>query len=211
MEYQGTFTIGRRENIRFNLYVMRGRFILMAALVFVIIAVMLGASTYGQTMSVPAALLRGIPLGLGGAALFLVVNTVMLMTRINRAYKDQRAQEFTQDVTIGREGVRASSTRGAALLKWGNIVRVRESGKTFYLFLSKTQAYILPKYQLKDAAAEAGALRKRGLSPVCIFTGSDRELPGAREIYGRDLVRIPAVGWFADAVGKLIQGKIQGL
>lgn len=63
MEYQGTFTIGRRENIRFNLYVMRGRFILMAALVFVIIAVMLGASTYGQTMSVPAALLRGIRSG----------------------------------------------------------------------------------------------------------------------------------------------------
>ena len=138
MEYQGTFTIGRRENIRFNLYVMRGRFILMAALVFVIIAVMLGASTYGQTMSVPAALLRGIPLGLGGAALFLVINTVMLMTRINRAYKEKRAQEFTQDVTI---------------------VRVRESGKTFYLFLSKTQAYILPKYQMKDAAAEAAQVR----------------------------------------------------
>ena len=159
MEYQGTFTIGRWEIIRFNLYVMRGRFILMAALVFVIIAVMLGASTYGQTMSVPAALLRGIPLGLGGAALFLVINTVMLMTRINRAYKEKRAQEFTQDVTIGREGVRASSTRGAALLKWGNIVRVRESGKTFYLFLSKTQAYILPKYQMKDAAAEAAQVR----------------------------------------------------
>ena len=67
------------------------------------------------------------------------------------------------------------------------------------------------KLGVKDAAAEAGALRKRGLAPVCIFTGSDRELPGAREIYGRDLVRIPAVGWFADAVGKLIQGKIQGL
>ncbi len=67
------------------------------------------------------------------------------------------------------------------------------------------------KLGVKDAAAEAGALRKRGLAPVCIFTGSDRELPGAREIYGRDLVRIPSVGWFADAVGKLIQGKIQGL
>ena len=62
---------------------------------------------------------------------------------------------------------------------------------------------------VKDAAAEAGVLRKKGLSPVCIFTGSDRELPNAREIYGRDLVRIPAIGWFADAVGKLIQGKIQ--
>ena len=53
-------------------------------------------------------------------------------------------------------------------------------------------------------------LRKHGLAPVCIFTGSDRELEGARTIYGRDLVRIPSIGWFADAVGKLIQGRIAG-
>ena len=37
-----------------------------------------------------------------------------------------------------------------------------------------------------------------------------RELEGARTIYGRDLVRIPSIGWFADAVGKLIQGRIAG-
>ena len=44
------------------------------------------------------------------------------------------------------------------------------------------------KLGVKDTAAEAGILRRRGLAPVCIFTGSDRELPGAREIYGRELV-----------------------
>ena len=41
--------------------------------------------------------------------------------------------------------------------------------------------------------------------------GCARELEGGRKIYGRDLVRIPSVGWFADAVGKLIQGRIQAL
>ena len=66
------------------------------------------------------------------------------------------------------------------------------------------------KLGVQDAAAEAGVLRKHGLAPVCIFTGSDRELEGARTIYGRDLVRIPSIGWFADAVGKLIQGRIAG-
>lgn len=67
------------------------------------------------------------------------------------------------------------------------------------------------KLGIQDTAAETGALRKRGLFPVCIFTGSDRELPGARQIYGRDLVRIPSIGWFADAVGKLIQGRIRAM
>ncbi len=67
------------------------------------------------------------------------------------------------------------------------------------------------KLGIQDAAAEARTLRKHGLAPICIFTGSDRELPGAREIYGQDLIRIPSIGWFADAVGKLIQGRIQAL
>ena len=67
------------------------------------------------------------------------------------------------------------------------------------------------KLGVQDAAAEAGVLRKRGLAPVCIFTGSDRELPNARQIYGKELLRIPSIGWFADAVGKLIQGRIAAL
>ena len=67
------------------------------------------------------------------------------------------------------------------------------------------------KLGVQDTADEAGKLRKHGLSPVCIFTGSDRELPNARQIYGKELVRIPSIGWFADAVGKLIQGRIQAM
>ena len=33
----------------------------------------------------------------------------------------------------------------------------------------------------------------------------------ARQIYGKELLRIPSIGWFADAVGKLIQGRIQAM
>ena len=40
---------------------------------------------------------------------------------------------------------------------------------------------------------------------------TDRELPAARMIYGRDMVRVPAVGWFADTVGKLIQSRLAEL
>ena len=36
-------------------------------------------------------------------------------------------------------------------------------------------------------------------------------LAAAHKIYGRDLTRIPSIGWFADTVGKLIQGRIQSM
>ena len=39
----------------------------------------------------------------------------------------------------------------------------------------------------------------------------DADLAAAHKIYGRDLTRIPSIGWFADTVGKLIQGRIQNM
>ena len=60
-----------------------------------------------------------------------------------------------------------------------------------------------------DSAAEAGQLRLHGILPVCLFTGSDREVPDARRIYGQAMERLPAIGWLADAVTRLIQGQIR--
>lgn len=39
---------------------------------------------------------------------------------------------------------------------------------------------------------------------MCIFTGEDDDLPSARRIYGRDLVRIRSIEQFADAVGGVV-------
>lgn len=65
------------------------------------------------------------------------------------------------------------------------------------------------KAGVEDAAHEVAALRLQGVPPLCVFTGGDLELPAARKIYGRQLTRIPSVAWFADAVGKMIQGRLK--
>ena len=67
------------------------------------------------------------------------------------------------------------------------------------------------KRGVDDTAAEAAILRRQGIRPVCIFTGSDRELPAARKIYGQAMERIPSVGWFADAVSRLLCRQLRQL
>ena len=47
------------------------------------------------------------------------------------------------------------------------------------------------------------------MTPVCLFTGSDREADDARRIYGKAVEKLPAIGWFADVVGRLIEGEIR--
>ena len=51
-------------------------------------------------------------------------------------------------------------------------------------------------------------LARQGADNLVVF---DADLAAAHKIYGRDLTRIPSIGWFADTVGKLIQGRIQNM
>ena len=67
------------------------------------------------------------------------------------------------------------------------------------------------KPAVADAAREAAALRRHGNPPLCLFSGREGDLISARAIYGRDVVRLPSVGWFAQTVGKIIQGRLQAL
>ena len=60
------------------------------------------------------------------------------------------------------------------------------------------------KRGVEDTAAEASVLRRQGIAPVCIFTGSDQELSSAHRIYGAAVERIPTAGWLADAVSRLL-------
>lgn len=62
---------------------------------------------------------------------------------------------------------------------------------------------------LTDTAHEVRRLREEGVSVLCIFTGSDDELPNAKMVYGRDFVRIRDFSLFADTVGKLIINQIK--
>ena len=60
------------------------------------------------------------------------------------------------------------------------------------------------KRGVEDTAGETAVLRRQGIRPVCIFTGSDQELDSARRIYGAAVERIPTAGWLADAVSRLL-------
>lgn len=64
---------------------------------------------------------------------------------------------------------------------------------------------------LIDTAREVRRLRADGVSVVCVFTGTDEDLPSAKMVYGRDFARIQSLDKFADAVGLLIQNQIRNL
>lgn len=50
--------------------------------------------------------------------------------------------------------------KNRAKMAFENLAQVRETKKAFYIFLSETHAWILPKAQMEDPAAESAMLRE---------------------------------------------------
>lgn len=62
---------------------------------------------------------------------------------------------------------------------------------------------------LTDTALEVRRARADGIAVVCVFTGTDDDLPSAKLVYGNDFARIQSLDKFAETVGTLIQNQIK--
>ncbi len=87
-------------------------------------------------------------------------------------------------------------------VKPNDVIKIRERGD------AEPSAY---EYEagLTDTALEVRRARADGIAVVCVFTGNDEDLPGAKLVYGRDFARIQSLDKFADTVGMLIQNQIK--
>ena len=57
---------------------------------------------------------------------------------------------------------------------------------------------------IQDTAKEIRALKKQGIQVLGVFMGIEKDVPAAKEIFGRDFVRIQDISHFADSVGNMI-------
>ena len=64
---------------------------------------------------------------------------------------------------------------------------------------------------IRDTALEVRKARADGISVICVFTGSDEDIPSAKTVYGRDFAKIQSMDKLADTVGILIQNQIKNL
>lgn len=62
---------------------------------------------------------------------------------------------------------------------------------------------------IRDTSSEVRALKKSGVQVMAVLNGDDGSSEAARRIYGDDFVRIENIRRLSDAVGTLLQKKIE--
>ena len=160
MSYRRDFTIGLRETRGFYLMLVLEKWkkgILGFGLAGALAAYMYTAAL---SLSLPVGILvalGGAGVGMLAAALALVVAT---SARVRGEMNRSGRESYVQETEIDGFGVRVAVGKNRARMGFDKLVRVRETGRAFYLFISDNQAWILPKSQMEDREAECRQIRE---------------------------------------------------
>ena len=152
MQFTNHFTITKKDNTRYNFYIMRKKLISTAIIVFVIIAGTLALMRYAQGLDIQRAIANALLMAVFGTILLLAVNVVTTLVRINTFYKQKKLVDFSVDFTVDKDGIHAMSDRGNSDLPWNRIVSIQETRNAFYIFISDTHANVMPKDQIPSEA-----------------------------------------------------------
>ena len=159
MPYRCDFTIGVRETQDFYISLTLKHWWKGLLGFGGVGALAAGMYMMGTALPLPlrAALTVGAALAAAGmAALVLVVST---RQKVKEQIRRSGRESYIQETEINGFGVHVTVGKKKARLAFENLLRVRETRKAFYLFLSEQQAWILPKRQMEDAQEESEQLR----------------------------------------------------
>ncbi len=162
-QFSESFTITKKDNLRFNFFLMKKKLVATGILVFVIIFAMVAFLKYAQSAALSTAILNGFLMALLGTAVLIGINVVTTIVRINSFYKQKKIMDFAVTFAANKDGIHATSERGDSDLPWNRIVEIRETRNAFYIFITDSHANVMPKDQfssLKEIEAFRALLEK---------------------------------------------------
>lgn len=154
MSYQHDFTIGLRETQDFYLSLVLGRWrkgIAGFALVGALAALLY---TLNAAFSLPVQAVIVLAGALAGAGITVLVLVISTLTRVREQVRRSGRVSYIQETEINGFGVHVAVGKDRAKMDFMDLLRVQETRKAFYLFLSENQAWILPKAQMEAGDPE---------------------------------------------------------
>ena len=128
------------------------------------IAAALVTVMYWELLALPGGLYLEI-LAAIGAGLLVIAAAVLSMyitttRRIKRDFRRSGKESYIQHTEIDGFGIRVTVQGRQGKVGFDKLMKVEETGKAFYLYLAANQAWLLPKDQMEDQAAECARLRE---------------------------------------------------
>lgn len=121
-------------------------------------------AVYWEFLTLPGGIyveiLAAVAMGLVVVTAAMISMSVTTSRRVRRDFLRSGRDSYIQHTEIDGFGVRVTVDNRQAKVGFDKLMKVEETGKSFYLYLAANQAWILPKAQMEDPAAESSALRQ---------------------------------------------------
>ncbi len=162
MHYKRDFTIGMKETQAFYFCLVMSSW-WKGILAFGVVGGLVGWMYQSWlTESWPGA--EGLPFPLLMAVFTMAVAALAVVVSTRRKVRTQvrksGRENYVQHLEIDGFGVHAAVGKDSAKVNFEQLYQVWETRRAFYVFLSANQAWLLPKAQMEDAAAESAQLRE---------------------------------------------------
>ena len=162
MRYERAFQIGDREMVRFHfgqslrekLPGMLGLSVAGGLIIYLYLTRM------GIAISVPQTALWMFFGFLLVFAILLLILYVPVVRHVRAGLRKLGTSSYEQAVTIDGFGVHVTAHGKEAKLPFDKIRLVRETKQDFYIYVTDTQAWLLPKDQMENQQEEGKTIRK---------------------------------------------------
>lgn len=161
MKFSGSFVIGKDENLRLNQFVAFNKVMkntLVIGLIVLLPQLALPFLFEGELTVFRA--FMALLISAAAAGLFFLIMRLSVVFRVRTFYKTETLTPFKQDLHIDSKGITATTEdEGAKFTSFDQIVKVTETSKDIYVFISATQAFVIPKNQLENEKADIASLK----------------------------------------------------
>lgn len=161
MHYEREFTIGSREvqELYLGQALHNGaKGIVGFAVVGALVAILYKPSWAREDPKLAAA----FAVGVGLVTLLVLTLCVAISTKgqIKKVVSRFEAKAYKQKILLDGFGVHVTVGDKTADCGFGKLLRVKESKKAFYIFVTEKDAWILPKAQMDDPQEESRQIRE---------------------------------------------------
>ena len=91
--------------------------------------------------------------------LFIFFGILRSDIQTKNAVNKQRQQSYRQEIAIDAFGVHVTVNKKTADVGYDKLVRVEETKKAFYVYITPSDGWILPKEQMENAPEESRTIR----------------------------------------------------
>lgn len=162
MRYSRDFTITRQDTQKFYQMLVLHRWS-KGAIAFAAVGALVAwlyIDWLGFTFGTPGKVIAAIAFGVFTAALILLGMILRTRGKVSAMMRKTGRTSYVQQTRIDGFGIHVTVDKTNAKLGFENLLRVQETSDAFYIFLTESDAWILPKSQMEDAASESRTIRE---------------------------------------------------